>query len=82
MLTFRPNTEGHRLHVEVKGSEIVVTLPSTNFKAVFQRFPVAPQLMASWYAPRGKALSDPRRAQFFAGAWKLADAKARELGWI
>ena len=32
MLTFRPTTEGHDLHVEVHGSDIVVTLPSTTFK--------------------------------------------------
>jgi hypothetical protein len=82
MLTFRPTTEGRDLHVEVQGSDLVVTLLSTTFKVVFQRFPVAPQLMANWYAPRGKAVSETRRRQFLASAWKIASDKARELGWI
>jgi hypothetical protein len=82
MLTFRPTTEGHDLHVEVHGSDIVVTLPSTTFKVIFQRFPIAPQLMANWHVPRGKAVSEARRRQFLASAWKVASDKARELRWI
>jgi hypothetical protein len=55
----------------------------TTFKVVFQRFPVAPQLMANWYVPRGQAaVSETRQRQFLATAWKIASDKARELGWI
>jgi len=48
-------------------------------KVIFQRFPVAPQLMANCPAP-GKAMSEARWGQLLAQAWKLADGKARELG--
>jgi hypothetical protein len=82
MLTFRPRTVGDSLHVEVHGWDIVVMLPRTTFKITFQRFPTAPQLMATCPAPRGKAMSEAKWGQLLAHAWKLADDKARELGWL
>jgi hypothetical protein len=71
-----------KLQVDVRGGDIIVTMAGTTFKMIFQRFPIAPQLMANWYAPRGEAGGDAKRAHFLAAAWKLATAKARELRWI
>jgi hypothetical protein len=71
-----------KLQVDVRGGDIIVTMAGTTSKMIFQRFPIAPQLMANWYAPRGEAGGDAKRAHFPAAAWKLTTAKARELRWI
>jgi hypothetical protein len=50
--------------------------------AVFQKFSGCPQLMANWYSTRDKRIGEAQRVQFLTGAWKLANDKARELGWV
>ena len=68
------------LHVEVQGGEIVVT--GMTFKVIFQKFSGCPQLMANWYSTRDKRIGEAQRVPFLTGAWKLANDKARELGWV
>jgi hypothetical protein len=75
-------TENHGLHVEVQGENIVVTLLGTHFKVVYHKPPGSPKLMAKWYASRDKHVGEAKRAEFLTDAWKLANDKARELGWI
>jgi hypothetical protein len=81
-LRVRRLTDKHDLRVEMQAGEIVVTMAGTNFKAVFQKFPGVPQLVANWHAIRDKRVAEAKRAQFLTSAWKLATNKARELGWI
>ncbi len=70
------------LRATVQGSEIVITAPDSDY-------------VITYYLPAGslklRAGSFPRKedrsvsmtlADFLTAAWKLADGKARELGWI
>jgi len=61
---------GNDLHAYVRGDDIIVTLPGANFKVVFQRFPVAPQLMANWSARDAGMTTE----EFLTEAWQLCEA--------
>lgn len=72
--------ESAGLVVEVIEDRIVVTMPGTLFLAAYRRRERAGALAAQF-------LQDDRhaslpRAEFVARSWRLALAKARELGWI
>ena len=68
------------LNCWVRDDEIVVSLPGTSYAVAYYKPGSSPQLLA-----RLKG-NDPRlsitRAEFLAQAWRLANDKARELGWI
>jgi hypothetical protein len=57
------------LHVEVRGAEIVVTLPFTSYTVTY-------------YKPANSSQAGMTNAEFLAKAWRLANDEARELGWI
>jgi hypothetical protein len=70
------------LSVEVTGNNILVTLPGTGYSVTY--FKPRGQL---WLAARDIVHEDDLRiamtsAEFLAKAWKVANDKARELGWI
>jgi hypothetical protein len=68
-------TDDHGLHVEVQGGNIVVTLPYTRYTVTYYKPSTSFGLLGKHFPDR----NDPHaRLQ----AWKLANAKARELGWI
>jgi hypothetical protein len=73
-------TDDH-LHVEIRGGDIVVTLPETIFMVTYFKPAGTSHLIA-----RPNWTDDPDASielgDFLARAWKLANAKARELGWI
>ena len=62
------------LRIEVRDDEIIVTQPGSNFSAVYYKPRDEPQLIAKG-TPSGNY-------KFLARAWKAANDKARELGWI
>jgi hypothetical protein len=70
------------IHLDVRGGDIIVDLPGTSYTVTYHKPAVYPQLLAA-YLP---ANNDPRtaltQAEFLARAWRLANDKARELGWI
>jgi len=73
-----------RLRIEVLGSDIVVTLPGTTLEVTYQKCVEGPGLVAKslsfWLS---EDLDAPiSRADFLALAWRVANDKARELGWI
>jgi hypothetical protein len=72
---------GHNLHVEVQGGEIIVTMPETSFRVAYRRVQETP-----WFIASDHVRDDPdapiTRAEFLTRAWKGANDKARELGWI
>jgi hypothetical protein len=71
----------NKLQVEVHGDEIIVTLPGTEYVATYYR--ATPQeLLAKSHAGQEVERAPMSSAEFYARAWKLANAKARELGWI
>jgi hypothetical protein len=62
------------LRVVVDRYDIIITQPGSNFMAVY-------------FKPPGAALSGCERSpigsrEFSERAWEMANAKARELGWI
>jgi hypothetical protein len=72
----------YRLHVEVQSGEIIVTLPDSIYSVTYYKSPQRSHLSAKMlpitYDPNALLTS----AEFLARAWKLANDKARELGWI
>ena len=71
------------LSIKVKGKELVVTLPGTDYTVTYFKRHGSFGLLAKDIVNK----DDPRlpqmtSAQFLSKAWKLADQKARELGWI
>ena len=74
MLDFDPE-----LSVALEGKEILVTLPGTNY---FKRDDSFGLLAKDIVQEDDHRLPHMTAAQFLAKAWKLANEKARELGWI
>jgi len=68
-----------RLELEVRGDTIVVMMPGTRFSVTY-RMLEDPQLWSDLVLDDRDALIT--RAAFLARAWKAANDKARELGWI
>jgi hypothetical protein len=70
------------LHVEVRGLDIIVTMPGTRHRVTFQQPADGRQLIPKpEHKPAQKEGSISREA-FIARAWEAANDKARELGWI
>jgi hypothetical protein len=75
-------TANRELYVEVIDDEIAVTLPSSRYSVTYFK----PENSSGLIAKRIADKDDPNAAlsvsEFLAKAWKLANDKARELGWI
>jgi hypothetical protein len=64
------------IQLDVRGGDIIVDLPGTSYTVTLQARRLPP---ASRYTyPR----SELTQAQFLARAWRVANDKAGELGWI
>ena len=63
-----------QLFVMVQDDEIIVT-SETGFRAEYWKRPNHPQLKV-------RRCTDTEDQELLAKAWKAANAKARELGWI
>ena len=76
------NSESDLLRIEVVDDEIVVSLPKSQLSVIYYKPAKSPRLLAK----RMREKYDPRTpmtmSEFLAKAWKLANDKARELGWI
>ena len=71
------------LRVEVQGDDIVVTLPGTSYVVTYYRAAAFPQqLLTKSHSGREDQDAPMTQAEFHARAWKAANDKARELGWI
>jgi hypothetical protein len=77
------------LHENLQATEVevgtqfeMIKRKGDGFDLAFQKFSGCPQLMANWYSTRDKRIGEAQRVQFLTGAWKLANDKARELGWV
>jgi hypothetical protein len=63
------------LEVTVQGGAIIITLPSSGFRAVYYKPHRQPQLVL-----RERTKTEDH--ELLSEAWKAANNKARELGWI
>jgi hypothetical protein len=70
------------LRIEVVDDEIAVSVLGTSYSVTYFKRAKSPQLLAKRIANE----DDPRVpltvSEFLARAWKAANDKARELGWI
>ena len=70
------------LELHVKDGDIVITLPGTDYSVTYFKPERAPQLLAKAISDRDDPRLPMTGAEFLAKAWRLANDKARELGWI
>jgi hypothetical protein len=75
-------TDNADLHVEVRDQDIIITMPDTGLRVVYRKPHHGSQLMARLDYFQDQQKGPITRAEFIAKALKLANAKARELGWI
>jgi hypothetical protein len=59
-----------------------VTLPYTRYSVTYYKPANSPQLLAKRFTGKDDPNAPTTKAEFLAQAWKLANDKARELGWI
>jgi hypothetical protein len=69
-----------RLRVEVEDDSIIVTLPGTTFRVIYRKPDEGSGLVA--FGVRGDEDAGVSQIDFLARAWRVANDKARELGWI
>jgi hypothetical protein len=74
-------TIDYGLHVDVHDGAIIVSLPHTHFSATYRRLGADPHLYTEEFPLEGDPRSKMSQAEFMAHAWKLANVRARELGW-
>jgi hypothetical protein len=71
-----------RLRVDIVDDEILVSLPGTSYSVLYFKREGSPQLSAR-HIPMMDDLRTPLKlSEFLSRAWREANAKARELGWI
>jgi hypothetical protein len=75
-----PNTPV--LRVAVQGSEILVTASDTDYAMTYYKPTNSPQLLAKSFPRKEDRRVSMSLADFLTAACKLANDKARELGWI
>ena len=72
--------ESVSLIVEMIDDQIIVTMPGTFLLAAYRKSENAASLVARFIQDDRHAAIP--RSEFVARSWKLALAKARQLGWI
>jgi hypothetical protein len=70
------------LELEVWDGDIVITLPGSSYAVTYYKPKNSPQLLAKRIATRDDPQVAMTLSEFLAAAWRLANNKARELGWI
>ena len=68
--------------VAVLGDEIVVTMPGSTYSVTYYKPEGSAQLLARRIADHDDLRFRMTAGEFLGTAWRLANDKARELGWI
>jgi hypothetical protein len=71
-----------KMRVSVVDDELIVTLPGSYYSVTYYKPDNSPQLLARGIADRDDLRIQMTAAKFLVNAWRLANKKARELGWI
>jgi len=66
----------------VVDDDIVVSLPGSSYSVMYYKPSNSPQLLAKRISDRDDPRVAMRLSEFLAAAWRAANDKARELGWI
>jgi hypothetical protein len=75
-------SEADLLHVEVVDDEILVSLPKSELSVTYYKSDKSPWLLAKCMTEKYDPRTPMTMSEFLAKAWKLANDKAREIGWI
>jgi len=70
------------LRIEVIDNEIVVSLPESQLSVTYYKSDKSPQLLAKRITEKYDPRTPMTVSEFLAKAWKLANDKATELGWL
>lgn len=71
-----------RWELEARGRELIVTLPGTSYRVIYRQHQNSPKPVTA-IVPKGNERGAlVSREEFFARALRLANGKARELGWF
>jgi len=76
------NSEPDLLRIEVVEDEIVVSLPKSQLSVTYYKSRKSPRLLAKRITEKYDHRTPMTMSEFLAKAWKLANDRARELGWI
>jgi hypothetical protein len=76
------NSEPDLLCIEVLDDEIVVSLAKSQLSVTYYKSDKSPQLLAKRITEKYDPRTPMTVSEFLVKAWKLANDKARELGWI
>ena len=68
--------------MQVVGGNLVVTLPGYSYGVTYYKPEGSPGLLMKCSVTDNDLRLQMTGAEFLAKAWKCANAKARELGWI
>jgi hypothetical protein len=81
LATSDPSDANQHLRVDVRGDEIIITLPGTKFMVTYRKPKDARHITSKsdWTDDPDASLT---LGAFRARAWIAATAKARELGWL
>jgi len=71
-----------RLRLDVVDDEIIVTLPGTSYSVTYFKRADSPQLLARNISHTDDLSASMTLSDFLSRAWRVANDKARELGWI
>jgi hypothetical protein len=71
-----------KLGLLVSGNDIIVTLLGTGYSVTYFKRKDSPGLFAKDITNEDDPRAPMTSAEFLAKAWKVANDKARELGWI
>jgi hypothetical protein len=71
-----------KLRIQVVGNDIVVSLPGYSYSVAYYKPEGSTGLLMKYSVGKDDHRIRMTAAEFKAKAWKLANQKARELGWI
>jgi hypothetical protein len=70
------------LHIEVVDDEIIVTAPFTSHSVTYYKPANSRHLLARKFSNKDDPQAAMTSAEFLAKAWRVANDKTRESGWI
>ena len=71
-----------RVEVIEDASALVVTLPGTDYRITYRKLADCAGISGAHDLRQDDSEASLNRFEFLIRAWKLANEKARELGWI
>lgn len=67
---------------EVQDGNITISLPGSSYSVTYYKPKQSPQLLAKYIVGDDDPRVAMNHSEFLAAAWRLANHKARSLGWI